>query len=302
MSLQLKRQAAAWLAAGRPTMLVQVLHSKGSVPREAGTRMLVAAHAVLGTIGGGHLELQAIAHARDQLASSGVAHHGAPPEGANGATQDRHYALGPALGQCCGGALTLRTTPLDATALAAWPDAPPLFTLQLYGAGHVGRAIVHLLNTLHCHVSWIDERESEFPAVPASAASAPQAGAAIIDRLCVEPVEAEVRNAPPGAFYLVLTHSHALDLTITTAILQRGDFGYLGLIGSATKRARFMHRFEQRGLPTEAMARLTCPIGVPGMPGKQPEVIALAVVAQLLQVAAARPCPMVPDRAATTGA
>jgi xanthine dehydrogenase accessory factor len=103
--------------------------------------------------------------------------------------------------------------------------------------------------------------------------------------LCVEPVQAEVRQAPPGAFYLVLTHSHELDLAITEAILRRGDFGYLGLIGSATKRARFLHRFQQRGIAEAALARLTCPIGVPGITGKQPERIAVAVVAQLLQAA-----------------
>jgi len=266
----LKATARAWLAAGRPAMLVQVLEARGSVPREAGTRMLVAAEnlpdSVAGTIGGGHLELQAINRARAMLA------------GRVSTPQDQPIALGPTLGQCCGGALTLRTAPLDAAALTAWPDEPPLFTLQLYGAGHVGRAIVQLLASLPCAVDWIDEREAEFPAEP---------GPPHIRRLCVEPVEAEVPLAPPGAFYLVLTHSHDLDLRITEAILQRGDFCYLGLIGSATKRARFLARFRQRGVADAALDRLTCPIGVPGIPGKQPEQIAVAVVAQLLQVAAA---------------
>jgi xanthine dehydrogenase accessory factor len=258
----LKHQAADWLQAGRPAMLVQVLEARGSVPREAGTRMLVSAEAVAGSIGGGHLELQAIHRARRQLDA-----------GASGPV-DQRIALGPTLGQCCGGALTLRTQPLDAAALAAWPDEAPLFRLQLYGAGHVGRAIVTLLATLPCRVQWIDEREAEFPATP----SAPH-----IQRLCVEPVQAEVRQAPPGAFYLVLTHRHDLDLALTEAILRRGDFGFLGLIGSATKRARFLHRLEQRGLPADSLARLTCPIGLPGISGKQPELIAVAVVAQLLQ-------------------
>ena len=267
----LKATARAWLAAGRPAMLVQVLQARGSVPREAGTRMLVAAdagpHGVAGTIGGGHLELQAIASARAALA-----------DGLR-MPLDQPIALGPTLGQCCGGTLVLRTTPLDTTALAAWPDAPPLFHLQLYGAGHVGRAIAHLLATLPCAVQWIDERESEFPAEP---------GPPHIQRLCVEPVEAEVPLAPPEAFYLVLTHSHALDLVLTEAILRRGDFAYLGLIGSATKRARFLARFRQRGVAALTLDRLTCPIGVPGIPGKQPEQIAVAVVAQLLQQAACR--------------
>ena len=259
------RTATAWLAQARPAMVVQVIDHQGSVPRETGTRMLVAAGAVAGTIGGGHLELKAIALARAQLAAHATE------------SVDHHYPLGPALGQCCGGALTLRTAPLDAVALAAWPDTPPLFTLQLHGAGHVGRAIARLLHALPCRVQWIDERDTEFPAQPS---------ADHIERLCVEPVQAEVRSAPAGAFYLVLTHRHDLDLAITEAILKRGDFGYLGLIGSATKRARFLRRFEQRGIGAAALGRITCPIGVPGISGKQPEVIALAVVAQLLQVAA----------------
>ena len=261
-------QAQAWLASGRPAMLVLVLAHRGSVPRETGTRMLVSADAVLGTIGGGQLEWKAIAQARRQLAAGPAV------------PSDQHYPLGPALGQCCGGAVTLRTGPLTSTALADWPAPAPLFTLQLYGAGHVGRAIVALLDALPCQVQWIDEREDAFP----DPASAPH-----IQRLCVEPVQAEVRNAPPGAHYLVLTHSHDLDLAITEAILRRGDFSYLGLIGSATKRARFLHRLEERGVPAAALARLTCPIGLPGIAGKQPELIALAVVAQLLQQAGARP-------------
>ncbi len=263
----LKAAARAWLAAGRPAMVVQVLSTRGSVPRGAGTRMLVAADVVTGTIGGGHLELQAIDRARALLA------------GGLTAPQDQAIALGPTLGQCCGGSLVLRTAPLDASALAAWPDEPALFSLQLHGAGHVGRAIVRLLHDLPCTVQWIDGRGSEFPAEP----DPPH-----IARLCVDAAEAEVDNAPPGGFFLVLTHSHDLDLAITQAILRRGDVGYLGLIGSATKRARFTARLRQRGIDEDRLARMTCPIGVPGIPGKQPAQIAVAVVAQLLQVAAAR--------------
>ncbi|WP_457332483.1 xanthine dehydrogenase accessory protein XdhC [Rhizobacter sp. P5_C2] len=258
----LRREALALLAAGVPAMDVQVLSHRGSVPRETGTHMLVTRDAVLGTIGGGHLELAAIAQARQRLEAGDTSPH------------DAEFALGPSLGQCCGGALTLRTQRLGKAVLAAWRDNAPRFFLQLYGAGHVGRAIVALLDGIDCRVQWIDERDSEFPAQPLP----PH-----IERLCVEPVEAEVAQAPPGTHYLVLTHSHDLDLRITEAILRRGDFAYLGLIGSRTKRARFMHRFEERGVPAEALARLTCPIGVPGIAGKEPEVIAVAVVAQLLQ-------------------
>lgn len=257
----LRAQAAQWLAQGRPAVLVQVREARGSVPREAGTRMLVAADEVAGTIGGGHLEWQAIAQARAVLPAGGV--------------HEQRIALGPTLGQCCGGALTLAYEPLSADALAAWASVPPRFHLQLYGAGHVGRAIVRLLAGIDCRVEWIDERESEFPQERDEPAH--------IQRLCVEPVEAEVPNAPPGAYFLILTHSHDLDLRITEAVLKRGDFGFCGLIGSKTKRARFEHRMQERGVAPEALARLTCPIGVPGIAGKEPEVLAVAVVAQLLQ-------------------
>ena len=260
MSIDLRAAALQWLAAARPAVVVEVVAHKGSVPREAGTRMLVAADEVLGTIGGGHLELKAIADARALLAGSA-------------AEQLQHIALGPSLGQCCGGTLDLRFTPLAAAEPDKWALAAPRFTLQLYGAGHVGRAIVRLLAGIPCSVQWIDERESEFPAEPLP----PH-----IQRLCVEPVQAEVAAAPPGACYLVLTHSHALDLAISLAILQRADFAYFGLIGSKTKRARFEHRLRERGIAAEHIDRMVCPIGMPGIEGKEPEVIAVAVVAQLL--------------------
>ncbi len=264
MTPDLRGTAIAWRASARPAVVVVVAQARGSVPREAGTRMLVAADEVVGTIGGGHLELKAIEAARRLLA------------GAVDEPREPHFPLGPALGQCCGGAVTLRLTPLADDDPAAWGVPAPRFHLQLYGAGHVGRAIVKLLEGLPCRVQWIDERDGEFPAAP----SAPH-----IERVCVEPVQAEVAVAPPGAFYLVLTHSHDLDLAITEAILKRGDFGFLGLIGSATKRARFLRRFEARGIAPEVLARMTCPIGLPGIDGKEPEVIAVGVVAQLLLAA-----------------
>jgi xanthine dehydrogenase accessory factor len=262
-ALNTRHVARQWLAAGRLTMLVEITSAHGSVPRDPGTRMLVSHDTVHGTIGGGHLELNAIASARANF----------------GQTFEQRIALGPSLGQCCGGALTLLYAPLDAAALACWPEEPPLFTLQLYGAGHVGRAIVRLLETLNCRVMWIDEREEQFPAEP----NAPH-----IERLCVEPVDAEVAAAPPGCHYLVLTHSHDLDLALAHAILRRADFAWFGLIGSKTKRARFEHRLAERGISPELLARMTCPIGISGIQDKAPELIAVAVVAQLLQAAAVR--------------
>ncbi len=275
--LALHATAQQWLAAGRVAIDVAVTAHRGSVPRETGTHMLVSATQVIGTIGGGHLELQAIEAARALLAdgADALAALAAAP-------RVWPIALGPSLGQCCGGQVTLTLRPLDSAALAGWRPSPPRLHLQLHGAGHVGRAIVRLLAGLNVTVQWVDARESEFPPLNAPG-SAPEP--AHIERLCSDTPEHEVAHAPPGSHFLVLTHSHALDQRITEAILRRGDFAFCGLIGSQTKRARFLHRYEARGVSAQALSRLTCPIGLPGITGKEPEILAIAVVAQLLQVA-----------------
>ncbi len=262
--------AQDWLARGVPAVVVEVARTRGSVPRESGTRMLVSAREVAGTIGGGHLEWQAIAQARALLANP------------SSAPWRRDYPLGPALGQCCGGVVTLRYLLLNSELTAKCQPAPSRFFLQMYGAGHVGRAIARLLAGIACTVDWIDEREQEFPQSLAADGGWP----AHIRRIAVDAVEAEVAEAPAGACYLVLTHQHELDWRITGQVLARADFAYLGLIGSKTKRAKFFHRFEQRGVAPDLLARISCPIGIAGVAGKEPEVIAVAVVAQLLQCAA----------------
>lgn len=271
----LRDRAADWLAAGQRSVLVEVTGARGSVPRGSGTRMLVSASHAAGTIGGGHLELKAIEHARAFLAASNTA----PP-----LAQSVTYPLGPALGQCCGGTVTLSFTWLNREALQAWPETAARFHLQLYGAGHVGRAIVRALAALHCVVDWIDEREEEFPA---SFDTLGGTWPRHIRKVCVDAVEAEVALAPAGAFYLVLTHQHDLDQRISETILQRGDFGFFGLIGSKTKKQRFIHRFEQRGFDAALIERMTCPIGIAGIQGKEPEIIAVSVAAQLVQLSEA---------------
>ncbi len=266
MREMLRNTAAAWLSQARLATLVEVASARGSIPRGPGTRMLVGAAEVAGTIGGGRLEFEAIAHARSLLAGDGAASHCID------------YPLGPRLGQCCGGAVTLRFERLSARHLEDWPPPEPRFHLQLYGAGHVGRAIAQLLAVLEVSVDWIDEREAEFPARLAGQDDWPPH----IRKLAVDAVEAEVALAPPGAFYLVLTHQHALDQRIAEAILRRGDFGFFGLIGSRTKHRKFLHRLAERGTDQDALSRMTCPIGLPGIDGKEPEVIAVSAVAQLL--------------------
>jgi xanthine dehydrogenase accessory factor len=263
----LRDRAAAWLADARPAVVVAVVAARGSVPRGVGTRMVVGAGEAIGTIGGGHLELKAIISARAMLAAGETR------------TSEQSFALGPSLGQCCGGSVTLAFAPLDLAALERWPESEPLFHLQLHGAGHVGRAIATLLTTLDVVVDWFDERDEGFPESTTLGSPWP----AHIRRISIDTVEGEVANAPAGALFLVLTHEHALDLRIVEAVLRRGDFAFCGLIGSKTKRASFVHRLAERGVAPEAIARLACPIGIDGVAGKQPEVIAAVVVAQLLQ-------------------
>lgn len=289
----LREQAVRCLQSGCPATVIEVAATQGSAPREAGARMLVTAAGEWGTVGGGHLEQLAIATARARL-QAGFEH---PHE----RHHERHFALGPSLGQCCGGAVTLRFTRLTADALSDWPEQrapdrlcapePPRHLaslhdaaphVQLHGAGHVGRAIVAALAPLPFSVQWVDERDAAFPVDPAWFAQHPR-----IQRLVTDDAAAEAAAAPPGTAYLVLTHRHDLDLRIVQAILRRGDFAFCGLIGSRTKRQRFLHRLAERGLPAAVLDRMTCPIGLPtagtsGPQAKWPEVIAAGVAQQLL--------------------
>jgi xanthine dehydrogenase accessory factor len=272
--------ARAWLSLRRPAIVVTVEQARGSTPRTTGTRMLVGAEHCAGTIGGGNLEFQAIATARALLAES------ADPDVPR-SRHTRHYALGPSLGQCCGGAVDLSFERLDSAMLACWPPTPARFHVALFGAGHVGRALVRILRTLPCSIDWIDERTDP---QPGGADDPPRAGdIALVRRIAVDAAEAEVATQPPGALYLVMTHRHDLDLAICAAVLARDDSRLLGVIGSDTKRARFLNRLAERGVPPEQRDRLVCPIGLPGIAGKEPEIIALSVAAQIMQLTCDNP-------------
>jgi xanthine dehydrogenase accessory factor len=228
--------------------------------------MLVFARGEEGTIGGGHLEFQALAHARRVLAGELVSTH-------------LRQVLGPSLGQCCGGVVELTMEIVDAGDVARLRTLlmPPRTPLALFGGGHVGRAIVNALAPLPFAVRWIDSRDEIFPAdVPDG-----------VDCEHSNPVQAAVADLAPGSRVLIMSFSHAEDLDIVVACLKRlraqDDLAFVGLIGSQTKWATFRHRLEERGFTAEEIARITCPIGVPGIAGKEPEVIAVAVAAQLLQ-------------------
>ena len=147
-------------------------------------------------------------------------------------------------------------------------------TLLLFGAGHVGKEVVKVLDGLPVRARWIDERVGEFPTtLPANA-----------EKIVTSAPTAEIRDAPAGSYILIMTHSHDLDYDLVKAALQRGDFAYLGLIGSKTKRAKFEKRLRVEGISDDMLSRLVCPIGIEGVTGKHPREIAIAVAAELLQL------------------
>lgn len=293
----LHQAARQWLADGTTALVVEVCEVRGSTPRETDARMLVSLDEAQGTIGGGHLEWQAIAMARQALREHAQGLAGSQAPGKALAAWTHTFALGPTLGQCCGGVVVLAFGPLDSTALARWPAVAPRFRLDLHGAGHVGQAIVKLLADIDCEVRWIDQRLDDSPqALPGDEATlglpAGRDLAALpphIHCLPTEDAAAEVAHAPPASLHLVLTHRHDLDLAIVDALLRREDVkqgrAWVGLIGSRTKRAAFEHRLQARGHAPELIARIACPIGLPGIVGKEPAVIAVSVVGQLLQLA-----------------
>jgi xanthine dehydrogenase accessory factor len=175
----------------------------------------------------------------------------------------------------------------DGTTLLFEPLRPADFHVVVFGAGHVGRALVRLLGTLPCRVTWVDSRAAEFPReTPGNVRVA-----------LTEQPAAEIASARPGSYFLVMTHSHALDLELVAAILKRGDFAYCGMIGSATKRRTFEKGLGKLGVPPATIGRLTCPIGIPGIKGKEPGTIAVAVAAQLLELHARAATPRTPEAA-----
>jgi xanthine dehydrogenase accessory factor len=253
--------------ADTPAVLVEVLATEGSVPRGAGTWMAVFADRIVGTIGGGRLEFDAIAEARSRLGGAAVS------------PGTRRYALGPSLGQCCGGVVHLRYSLVGAPEITDLRQrlAGHATPVALFGGGHVGAALARVLASLPFALTWIDSRDEIFP--PDRAA----------DIACEhsDPVQAAVPGLAPGSRVLVMSFSHAEDLDVVAACLQRkrrhADLPFIGLIGSRTKWATFRSRLRARGFTEDELDAVTCPIGVAGISGKEPEVIAVAVAAQLLQ-------------------
>jgi len=268
-----------WLDRGEAAVLVTVAAARGSTPREVGAAMLVGATRQAGTIGGGRLEWEAVARARSILAG------GAAP----GALD---LPLGPALGQCCGGVVGLTFQPVTAALAAelarqerAAADREPV--VYLFGAGHVGKALASALALLPLRTVWVDARAAEFPDVLPSG----------VEKHCPPDPRALVAEMPAGSAMLVLTHCHDLDFDLAAAGLRRGDLAHVGLIGSATKRAKFLRRFRTDGGTAAQAGRLVCPIGGEVVRDKRPAVIAALAAAEVLTALAAyRPSADAPVR------
>ena len=251
--------------AAESLILVTVARTSGSVPREVGAWMAVTAVGITGTVGGGHLEFDAIARARAAL-------QGGELEG------EVRYPLGPSLGQCCGGVVWLRFERVAAAQdLQARLPVAPMRPLALFGAGHVGQAIARIARDLPLALHWIDSRADAFPAEPPASHWRQEAVDAPADA---------VPDLASGTAVLIMCHSHAEDFDIVSACLkrrrERGDLAFIGLIGSRTKWASFRQRLAARGFTEQDLTQVVCPIGVPGVAGKQPAVIAVAVLAQIL--------------------
>lgn len=253
-------------SAGTPAILISVDSIVGSTPREPGAKMVVTAEQTFGTIGGGNLEFQACAIAQDQLTRNNE--HGS-------GDAVRRFPLGAGLGQCCGGLVNLMFEPLNNE--ASWQKAlqsSESEVLYLFGAGHVGKAVVRALQDLPVEIHWIDTRDNMMP----------EETAATAEMLITDTPEAEVDAAPTGSFFLVMTHDHGLDQRLCEQILKRDDFAYFGLIGSQSKRRNFETRMARRGVDPVKFERMICPIGIDGIQSKQPAMIAISVAAQILRV------------------
>lgn len=248
------------LAAGEPLVMVTVAAVRGHAPRSAGSKMLVSRIGSYGSVGGGNLEVSALERARALLAAR------------EREPQLLTLTLNPRAGdfgvQCCGGEVTLLLEPVDA-------QRP---TVAIFGAGHVGWALVHVLSILPIRLRLIDSREAQL------AAQRPEQSEAQLTLEHAPVPESALAELPPGSHLLVLTHDHAEDLAILDVALRRDDLRFIGLIGSSAKWTHFRRELLGQGHSEEALKRVSTPIGLPGVPGKSPQAIAIATAAQLLSV------------------
>ena len=240
---------------GKSYVLVTLLATAGSTPRNGGSKMLVCDDSAFDSIGGGHLEFEVIKQARSLLSENAI-------------TQKvEHYPLSSKLGQCCGGATNVLFE---------------VFTehtqhIAIYGAGHVSKALVPILAQLPLQISWIDNRQEMLDEI----ALQPQPNN--VKLVASENPADSITSWPRESWVMIMTHSHQIDFDIVMAALHRDDMGFVGMIGSDTKARRFRTRLAHREFQQQDIQRLVSPVGVLDIPGKRPIEVAVSMAAQLIQ-------------------
>ncbi len=239
---------------GQAYVLVTLIGVSGSTPRNSGTKMVVSKDGIFDTIGGGHLEHKAVKHANSMLSKGDNAQH------------LEHFQLGSQLGQCCGGNASVLFECFAATGV----------NIMLFGAGHVGKALIPILAQLPCQITWVDSRAEQFPNTVSDYVN--------VEMVVSDAPEIEAASMPENSYFIVMTHNHQMDFDISQAILKRADFHYLGLIASETKWRRFQQRYKHRDIDPTQVARMNCPIGLSQVGGKLPIEVAVSVSAEIIHV------------------
>lgn len=247
---------------GQAAVLVTLVSTRGHSPRAAGAKMVVSAEKTWDTVGGGNLEATAIDQAR-QMISSGVKAPESQEIALNEHAETRHGI------QCCGGVVSMLFEPIE---------APP--TVAVFGLGHIGHELAGVLSRLEINLHLADSRESFADSSRFHQASA---GRAYVHLHYAPAPEAVLRDLPPESHVLIMSHDHAEDLFLCEAALQRGDLGSVGVIGSSAKWSRFRKKLREAGYQDAQIDQIACPIGLPGITGKSPAVIALSIATSLVQ-------------------
>ena len=243
---------------GRGYVLVTVLSTAGSSPRNAGTKMVVVDDCSFDTIGGGHLEFKALETARQLLAKGQPCQH------------VEHYPLSSKLGQCCGGAMNLLFEVM----------VEHQRTLAIFGAGHVAKALIPIVTQLPVQLTWVDQRVEMFSHQDSSYLNSNDR---INVRVSDDPTE-ELDELPDDSLILIMTHDHQLDFNLVENALKHGRFSYVGMIGSHTKARRFRTRLNYKGLTKKQLSPFVCPVGLTEIGGKRPIEVAVSITAQLIKI------------------
>ena len=233
-------------------VLVTILEIRGSSPRETGAKMVITKNKNFDTIGGGALEFKVINIARALLLAKQIKQH------------SQSFNLGKDLKQCCGGIVNVLFEIFHASD----------FNIVIFGAGHIGRSLVKILEDIDCQIHWFDSRADQFPENNVSHSK----------KTIMDKPEVAVESCPKNSYFLVMTHDHALDQQLCEAILSRGDSRYCGLIGSLTKSLKFKQRLVKKGFSEIELKQLSCPMGLSSISVKKPMEIAVSITAKLLEL------------------